>query len=65
MFSLKKLGIVLGATILTMNPACAFEAGLIDSASFEYGSGAKVRLARVALQSDWDPRWRWLASIGT
>ena len=65
MFSLQKtLGILLGATILTANPASAFQAGPIDSASFEYGSGARVRLVRVAVQSDWDPSWRWLASNG-
>ena len=65
----KKLQILVGAAILAASPAFAFAAGqadngLVDSASFEYGSGAKVRLARVALQSDWDPRWRWLASNG-
>ena len=65
MFSLHKTRrILLGATILTATPAFAFQNGLIDSASFEYGSGAKVRLARVAVQSDWNPEWRWLASNG-
>jgi hypothetical protein len=65
MFSLqKKIRIFLGATILTASPAFAFDAGLVDSAALEYGSGAKVRLARVSLQSNWDPRWRWLASNG-
>lgn len=65
MFSLQKqLGIVLGATILAASPAFAFDAGLVDSAAFEFGSGAKVRLARVSVQSDWDPDWRWLASNG-
>jgi lipid A 3-O-deacylase len=58
MFSLqKKLGMFLGVAALAASPAFAAENGLIDSASFEYGSGAKVRMARVAVQSNWDARW--------
>ena len=58
MFSLqRKLGIVVGAAALAASPAFAAENGLVDSASFEFGSGAKVRMARVAVQSNWDARW--------
>jgi lipid A 3-O-deacylase len=65
MFSLqKKLGIFLGAITLLANPAFAADNGLVDSASFEFGSGAKVRMARVAVQSEWGPDWRWFASNG-
>jgi hypothetical protein len=35
---------------------------LFDSASFEFGTGSKIRMARVGVQSDWDKRW--LASNG-
>ncbi|MFC4929193.1 acyloxyacyl hydrolase [Massilia sp. GCM10023247] len=58
------LGIFLGATLTMANPAFAADQGLIDSASFDYGSGAKVRMVRLALQSDWNPDWRWFASNG-
>ncbi|MGX4644385.1 acyloxyacyl hydrolase [Massilia sp. SYSU DXS3249] len=65
MFSLQKqLGIFLGASVLIVGPAFAADNGLVDSASFDYGSGAKVRMVRVGLQKNWDPSWRWLASNG-
>ena len=65
MFSLpKKPGIFLALAALAASPAFAADNGLIDSASFEYGSGAKVRMARVAVQSNWGPDWRWFASNG-
>ena len=63
MSSIQKIfGIFLGAAALMASSAFAAENGLVDSASFEFGSGQKVRMARVALQSDWEVRW--LASNG-
>jgi lipid A 3-O-deacylase len=32
-------------------------APLVDSASFEYASGPKIKLVRVGLQSHWEKRW--------
>ncbi|QNA87507.1 acyloxyacyl hydrolase [Massilia sp. Dwa41.01b] len=57
-----RIGIFLGAAVLAASPAFAADNGLIDSASVEFGSGKHVRLARVALQSNWEARW--LASKG-
>lgn len=55
----------LTALALSTATQCAFAADnkLIDSASFEFGSGAKVQMARVGAQSDWNRRW--FASNGT
>jgi hypothetical protein len=36
--------------------------GLVDSASFEFGAGSRVKMVRVGAQSDWNVRW--LASNG-
>lgn len=37
-------------------PAAAADT-MIDSASFEYGSTSKARIARVAVQKQWEKRW--------
>lgn len=47
--------------IFTAQPTLAAER-LVDSASFEFGTAPKVRLARFAVQADWDRRW--LAASG-
>ncbi len=44
------------AVSLVASPAVAAE-GLVDSASLEVGSNARVRMLRAAVQSDWDKRW--------
>ena len=49
-------------SILLAAPASWAADRVIDSASFEYGTGTKVKMVRAGLQSDWDVRW--LASNG-
>lgn len=57
MFSNKKISSILAAVVL-MSTGQAFAAdGWVDSASFEAGTGSKVRMARVAVQSNWDKQW--------
>lgn len=58
MFSIQKIGAILGvAATLLAGQAGAADNGWVDSASFEFGTGAKVRMARVAVQKNWDVRW--------
>lgn len=58
MFSIHKIGAVLGLGIaLLSGQAGAAGTDWIDSASFELGSGAKVRMGRLAVQKNWDARW--------
>ncbi|MGJ9420513.1 acyloxyacyl hydrolase [Massilia sp. CMS3.1] len=42
---------------LLSGQAGAADNGWIDSASFEFGTGPKVRLGRLAVQKDWDSQW--------
>ncbi|KQQ96212.1 acyloxyacyl hydrolase [Massilia sp. Leaf139] len=58
MFSIQKIGAILGvAAALVATQAGAADNGWVDSASFEFGTGAKVRMARVAVQKNWESRW--------
>lgn len=58
MSSIKKIAILTClAAGLSAGSASAADNGWLDSASFEFGTGKKVTLARVAVQSDWDARW--------
>lgn len=58
MFSIQKLGVVAGiGAALLAGQAGAAENGWIDSASFEFGRGPEVHMARLAVQKDWDARW--------
>ena len=58
MSSIKKIAILSCITAgLSAGSASAADNGWLDSASFEFGTGKKVRLVRVAVQSDWDARW--------
>jgi len=58
MFSIQKIGAMLGVALaMVAGQANAADSGWVDSASFEFGSGPKVRMARFALQNDWDARW--------
>ena len=58
MSSIKKIAILIClAAGLSAGSASAADNGWLDSASFEFGTGKKVTLARVAVQSDWDARW--------
>ena len=45
------------AAILAMQSGFAADNKLIDSVSAEYATGAKVRMVRVGIQSDWSQRW--------
>lgn len=48
------------AMIFTVQPTLAAERlveRLVDSASFDFGTGSKIRMARFAVQADWDRRW--------
>jgi len=56
-FSKQKIGMFLGAALFMAGPAFGADGGLIDSASFDFGSGKHVRLARIGLQSNWDAQW--------
>lgn len=63
MFSIQKIGAILGTGLaLLAGQAHAADNGWVDSASFEFGSGDKVRMGRLAVQKNWDSRW--LASNG-
>jgi hypothetical protein len=58
MFSIQKIGAILGVVMaLLAGQANAADTGWIDSASFEYGSGPKVDMGRIAVQKNWDARW--------
>lgn len=59
MFSSNKLRNFLGVAAILMagQAAAADNNAWIDSASFEAGSGSHVRMARVAIQSNWDKQW--------
>lgn len=55
MHTFKKIGAALAAALFAQAGHAAD--GLIDSASFEFGTNPQQRMARVAVQSDWDQRW--------
>ena len=57
----KKIAILSGIALLA-GSAHAADGGWVDSASFEFGSGPEVRMARLAVQKNWGARW--LASNG-
>jgi len=58
MFSNKKISSLLAAAVLmTTGQAFAADNGWVDSATFEFGTGSKVRMGRVAVQSNWDKQW--------
>ena len=70
MFSNQKIGAILGvaaALLAGQASAAGYQDatgtqpaggnGWIDSASFEFGTGPKVRLARIAVQKNWESRW--------
>jgi hypothetical protein len=58
MFSIQKFGAILGIGLSLLSAqASAADNGWIDSASFELGTGASVRMGRVAVQKDWDRQW--------
>jgi hypothetical protein len=60
MFFIQKIGAMFGVAIALLagqaNAASA-DNGWVDSASFDFGTGTKVRLARIAVQKDWDAQW--------
>lgn len=45
------------AALLLAQSAFAADDKLIDSVEFDYGSGSKIQMVRVGLQSDWNTRW--------
>ena len=47
---------VAAAAVLALQPSFAADQ-LVDSASFEVGTGSKVQMVRFAAQSDWSQRW--------
>jgi hypothetical protein len=54
----KKIATLAGIAIaLLAGRASAADKGWIDSASFEYGAGSKVRMGRLAVQKNWDAQW--------
>ena len=58
MFFIQKIGGILGVALsLLSGQASAADSGWIDSASFEFGTGVKVRMGRLAVQKDWDRQW--------
>lgn len=60
MFSIQKRGAVLGAVVALLAGqanAADTDAGWVDSASFDFGTGPNVRMARIAVQNNWDSRW--------
>lgn len=52
---LKSLAALVAATMTC--PAAMAADKLADSASLEFGGGAKVQMVRVALQSQWERQW--------
>ena len=58
MASNKKIATLAGLVIaLLAGHATAAENGWVDSASFEFGTGSKVRMGRLAVQKNWDAQW--------
>ncbi|MFC0254077.1 acyloxyacyl hydrolase [Massilia consociata] len=58
MLTFRKIAAGLAATAALLFAQAGHAAdGIIDSASFEFGTNPKQRMARVAVQSDWDQRW--------
>jgi len=58
MFSIQKIGATLGVvTALMAGQANAADNGWVDSASFDFGTGPKVRMGRIAVQKNWDAQW--------
>jgi hypothetical protein len=58
MFSNKKMGALLGAALaLLATQAGAAGNGLVDSVSLDAGTGARVRMLRLAVQQDWERQW--------
>jgi lipid A 3-O-deacylase len=54
----KKIAILSGLALsLLAGAASAADGSWVDSASFEFGTGPKVRLARLAVQKNWDRQW--------
>lgn len=58
MVSIKKIGSALAVfALMSASQAFAADNGWVDSISFEAGTGSKVRMGRVAIQSNWDKQW--------
>jgi hypothetical protein len=63
MSTVKKFaGIVAACAAALLTPAaCAADGpvlgGLVDSASFEFGTNPEQRMVRLAVQNDWERRW--------
>lgn len=57
MIRMKTSRTTLAATAVLFAQATHAADGWIDSASFEFGANPQQRMARVAVQSDWDRRW--------
>lgn len=58
MFSIQKIGAILGLSLsLLSGQSSAAGNGWADSASFEFGSGVKVDMGRLAVQKDWNRQW--------
>jgi len=54
------LSLWLGAAALLIADSAGAAGSLFDSASIEYGSGSKVSMVRLGLQSNWKaPLWRF------
>jgi lipid A 3-O-deacylase len=58
MFNTKKIGASLAVLTAALFAQAGHAAdGLLDSASFEYGTNPEQKMARIAVTSDWDQRW--------
>ncbi|WP_020655956.1 acyloxyacyl hydrolase [Massilia niastensis] len=58
MFTFKKTGASLAVLTAALFAQAGHAAdGLIDSASFEFGTNPEQKMARVSVTSDWDKRW--------
>jgi lipid A 3-O-deacylase len=57
MFSIYKIGAILGVALGLLAGQANAADSWIDSASLEYGTGPKVRMGRLAVQKNWDGQW--------
>lgn len=51
------LKVLLASAAALAAPSGFADDKLVDSVSLEAGSGSKIKMLRVGLQSDWDKRW--------
>jgi len=61
MMNTKKIGALAALCAAVLAPSAFAQSnvgnGYVDSMSIEYGTGPQQRMARLAVQSDWDKQW--------